>query len=286
MSVAGKAGAMSSDDDCAAAAAPPGSSLAYAMRVLPVAKRKTALAVHAFCREVCEVAREVADPGVASLKLGWWRTEIAAAFEARAQHPVMQALVPGIAAFSLPRSPFDAIIEGVAIDLERRTYSDLAELEGHCRTVAGNAWLLCAEICGYVDAATRDYARELGVALQLTSVIRKLGADVRRGRLYVPRDELARFGVDAHELLRGRAPPTFAALMAHLAAHTLSRYAAALAALPAADRRAQRPLLIMAALGKALLVEIERDGFRVLDHRLALAPALKAWIALKAAWTP
>ena len=284
MSVGGTAGAMTPEDYCAAKAAPPGSSLAYAMRVPPVAQRKAAVAVHAFCREVGEVAHEVADPGVARLKLGWWRTEIAAAFEARAQHPVTQALIPAIAAFGLPTAPFDEIIEGVAMDLERRAYSDLAELERHCRTVAGNAWLLCAEIFGYADAATRDYASALGVALQLTAVIRQLGADVRRGYLYVPQDELARFGVDAHELLRGHAPPTFTALVAHLVAHARNRYAGALAALPATDRRAQRPGLVMAALGKALLVEIERDGFRVLDRRLSLAPGLKAWVALKAAW--
>jgi len=284
MSVAGKTGAMSPDDYCAAKAAPPGSSLAYAMRVLPPVKRKAALAVHAFCREVGEVGREVADPGVARLKLGWWRAEVSAAFEGRPQHPVAHALAPAIGAFELPRELFDALIDGVTLDLERPLYPGFAELDEQCGRIAGSAWLLCAEICGHADAPPRDYAYELGIALQLTSIIRKLGADVRRGRLYVPQNELTRFGIEADELLRGHAPPTFAALMAHLAAHARRRYAGALAALPAADRRAQRPGLVMAALGKALLVEIERDGFRVLEHRLALAPALKAWIAFKAAW--
>jgi phytoene synthase len=275
---------MSPDEYCAAKAAPLGSSLSYALRVLPEAKRRPALAVHAFCREVREVAREVADPGVARVKLGWWRAEVAAAFEGSPHHPVAQALAPAIGAFGLPREPFEALIDGIAFDLERPLYAGFGELEEHCRRIAGSVWLLCAQICAHAGAPPRDYAYELGVALQLTAIIRKLGADVRQGRLYVPQSELARFGVEAHELLRSRAPPTFTALMAHLAGHARSRYAGALARLSAPDRRAQRPGLIMAALGKAVLVEIERDGFRVLDHRLALTPAVKAWIALKAAW--
>ena len=275
---------MSPDEYCAAKAAPPGSSLSYALRVLPEAKRGAALAVHALCREVGAVAREVVDPGVARVKLGWWRTEVAAAFEGSPHHPVTHALAPAIGAFGLSREPFEALIDGITLDLERPVYAGFAELEQHCRSIAGSVWLLCAQICAHVGAPPRDYAYELGIALQLTSIIRKLGADVRRGRLYIPQSELARFGVEPHELLRGAAPPPFAALMAHLAAHTRSRYAGALARLPAADRRAQRPGLIMVALGKAVLGEVERDGFRVLDHRLALTPALKAWIALKAAW--
>lgn len=275
---------MSPDEYCAAKAAPPGSSLSYALRVLPEAKRRAALAVHAFCREVGAVAREVADPGVARVKLGWWRAEVAAAFEGSAHHPVAHALAPAIGAFGLPREPFEELIDGITLDVERPVFADFAELERHCRSIAGSIWFLCAQICDRVGAPPRDFGYELGVALQLTSVIRKLGADVRRGRLYIPQSELARFGVEPHELLRCRAPPTFTALMAHLAAHTRGRYASAFARLPAADRRAQRPGFIMAALGKAVLGEIERDGFRVLDHRLALTPALKAWIALKAAW--
>ncbi len=273
---------MSPDEYCARKATPAGSSLYYAVRVLPPAKRQATVAVHAFCREVREVAREVADPRVARLKLDWWRAELDAAVSGRAQHPVAQALARALAAFKLPQTCLESVIDGVATDLERPAYPSFAALEEHCRSVAGNVWLMSAAIAGDGDAAMRPYARELGVALQLTSIIRDAGADVRRGRIYLPQDELVRFGVDANELMRRHAAAGFSALMAHQAGRARGRYASALAALPAADRRLQRPGLIVAAIGQALLTEIERDGFRVLDRRIALTPLAKVWIAWKA----
>ena len=275
---------MSPDEYCAAKAAPPGSSLAYAVAVLRSDRRAGMLAVHAFCREAGEVAREVADPAVARLKLGYWRTELAAAFDGKPQHPVTQALAPKVAAFRLPRALFDALLDGVAADLDRPVYASFAALEAHCAAVAGSVWRLSVEICGSRHATTHHFARELGIALQLTSFIRTLGADAPRGRVYVPQDELVRFGVEESSLMRRETTPALMALMAHQAERARSRYAAALAALPSSDRRAQRPGIIMAALGQALLSEIERDGFRVLDRRLALTPWLKAWIAWKASW--
>jgi phytoene synthase len=275
---------VSPDDYCAAKAAPPGSSLAYAVAVLQGERRAAMLAVHAFCREVSDVAREVADPAVARLKLGYWRTELTAAFDGKPQHPVTQALAPKIAAFGLPHTIFDALLDGVAADFDGPLYGSFAALEAHCRAVAGSVWHLSAEICGGCDPAAQDFARELGIALQLTSFIRTLGADAPRGRIYVPRDELVRFGVETSSLMRRETTPALIALLAHQAARARRRYATALAALPRSKRRAQRPGIIMAALGQTLLSEIERDGFRVLDRRIALAPWLKAWIAWKASW--
>jgi 15-cis-phytoene synthase len=276
---------MSPDEYCAARAAPTGSSLHYAVRAQAPALRRATLAVHAFCREVREVAVEVADPGVARMKLAWWRSELSAAFGGRTQHPVAQALARTVADFGLPQGRFDAIIDSAAMDVERSEYADFAALEDYCRRGAGSVALLTAQISGCADAATADCARELGVALRLTSIIRDLGRDLRRGLRYLPRDELGASGIAIENLARREVAPGFAALMTHQAGRAHGVYMRARAALPAADRRAQRPLIILAALGEALLAEIERDGFRVLDQRIALTPLAKAWIAWKTSWT-
>ncbi|HUH92996.1 MAG TPA: presqualene diphosphate synthase HpnD [Casimicrobiaceae bacterium] len=276
---------MTPDEYCARKALAPGSSLYYAARVLPADRRRALVALQAFCREVAEVAREVADPGVARLKLAWWATEIDATFGGRPQHPVAQALVPALRAFDLPQAPFHAVIEGAIADCEHRAYPSFATLEAHCRAIAGNVWELSAAICGYRDTATPASVGELGVGLRLAGIVLSVGADAGRGRLYVPEDELARFGVDANALLLRRREPGFAPLMAQQAARARERCATAVAALPAIDRKAQRPALIMAALAAALLEEVRRDGFRVLDRRVALTPLAKAWIAWKASRT-
>jgi len=275
---------VSPDDYCGGKAAPVGSSLYYAVQVLRPPRRRAVIAVHALCRELADVVREIADPGVADLKLGWWRAEIEAAFAGRPQHPVAQALAPVVASFELSRERFDALVDAAAADFDQRSYPDFGSLERHCLSLAGGLWSLSADIMGCSESATRGYALELGVALRLVAIIRDLGADTRRGRVYVPQDELARFGVDARELLRAQLPPGFTALMQHQAARARSRGAGALARLPRADRRAQRTGIIMAAIGEALLEEIERDGFRVLDRRIGLTPAAKAWIAWKKSW--
>jgi 15-cis-phytoene synthase len=269
---------------CAQKATPAGSSLYYAVRVLPRAERQALVAVHAFRREIDDVAHEVADPSVARLKLGWWRTEVDAAFGGRPQHPVAQALAGAVSVFDLARARFHAVIDGALADLEQQVYLDAAALEEACRNVCGNIWLLCAEVMSAGDAATRDYGCDLGVALRLTAFIQSMGAELRRGRVPVPHDDLQRFGIAPNDLLRRQSSPGFVALMAHQVARARNRYASALAALPPASRRAQRTGLIMAALGQALLDEIERDGFRVLDRRTALTPAAKAWIAWKTSW--
>jgi phytoene synthase len=275
---------VTSDEYCARRAAPAGSSLAYATRVLPAAQRRAMIALHAFCREVAGVAREVTDPQVARLKLGWWRTEVDAAFAGRPQHPVARAIAPALSAFALPRAAFQAVIDGAVADCEHPTHRSFATVEAHCRAIAGNVWELAAAVCGYRDPATPASVRELGVGLRLTGIARDLGADVRRSRLYVPEDELARFGVPPQALLQRGRLPGFPALMGHQAARARERCANALAALPAIDRKPQRPAIIMAAVAAALLDEIERDGFRVLERRIALAPLAKAWIAWKVSW--
>jgi phytoene synthase len=275
---------MTPDEYCAQKAAQSGSSFYYSFRFLPPDQRSAITALYAFCREVDDVVDEVSDPGVARVKLGWWRTEVSATFDGRAHHPVALALTPAVATFNLPQEHFQTVIDGMAMDLELSRYPDFATLERYCHCVAGVVGLLSAEIFGYSDPATRDYARNLGVAFQLTNIIRDVGEDAQRGRIYLPEDELLRFGVEPKDLLARRVSVGFKALMAHQVERARSFYARARAALPPADRRAQRPGLIAGAIYQALLAEIERDDFRVLERRIALTPLLKAWIAWKTSW--
>ena len=261
------------------------SSFAASFRVLPGPRRRAVTAVYAFCREVDDVVDEVSDPALARLKLAWWRAEIAAAYDGSPQHPVTQALKSVVGEYALPREHFNAVIDGMAMDLDQNRYVDFAMLEGYCHRVAGVVGLLSAEIFGYEDPATRDYARDLGIAFQLTNIIRDVGEDSRRGRIYIPQDELKRFGVSVADILARRASAGFGSLMAFQVARARQRYQQALAELPARDRRAQRPGLIMAAIYRSLLDEIERDAHRVLDRRIALTPLAKAWIAWKTSWS-
>jgi phytoene synthase len=272
---------MTPDEYCRQRAASSGSSFYYSFLFLPEERRRAITALYAFCREVDDVVDEVADRDVASAKLAWWRNEIRGAFEGSPQHPVARALQPVVAAFRLPQSHFQAVIDGMAMDLERDRYADFAELERYCHHVAGVVGLMSAEIFGYRDARTRDYAHDLGIAFQLTNIIRDVGEDARRGRIYLPEREFAAHGVTAAALLRREGGARFGAVMAEQVARARSWYRRALGALPAVDRRAQRPGLVMAAIYQALLDEIERDGYRVLDRRIALTPLRKLWIAWK-----
>lgn len=274
---------MTPDEYCQQKAAQSGSSFYYGFLFLPPDRRRAITALYAFCREVDDVVDEVIDPDIARTKLAWWRQEIAAAFAGTAQHPVAQALQPVIALFRLPQEQLQTVIDGMAMDLERNRYVDFADLERYCHRVAGVVGQMSAEIFGSTDPATQGYAHDLGIAFQLTNIIRDVGEDARRGRIYLPQDELARFDVTPSMLLKHEAPPTFRALMAFQVARAREWYERALGVLPAKDRAAQRPGLIMAAIYRTLLDEIERDDYRVLNQRIALTPLRKFWIAWKTA---
>jgi len=271
------------DEYCQQRTARSGTSFYYSFLFLPPERRRAITALYAFCREVDDVVDEVSDPALARTKLAWWRREIDAVYTGSPQHPVALALRPVVATYRLPREHFQTVIDGMAMDLDCSRYLDFVELERYCHCVAGVVGLLSAEIFGYADPATRQYARDLGIAFQLTNIIRDVGEDARRGRIYLPQDELAHHGVTAASLLRHESTPALTALMAEQVARARSWHARAMATLPAADRRAQRPGLIMAAIYRALLDEIERDGYRVLHHRIALTPLRKLWIALTTA---
>lgn len=275
---------MTADEYCAQKVARSGSSFYYSFRLLPSERRAGISALYAYCREVDDIVDEVSDPDVARVKLAWWRTQIDAIYAGTPQHPVAVALNDAVARYGLQQAHLQTVIDGMQMDLDQVRYVDFAELETYCDRVAGVVGLMSAEIFGYEDPATRDYARKLGIAFQLTNIIRDVGEDARRGRIYLPQDDLARFGVAPSDVLRAQASPAFVELMRFEAERASTWYDAALAALPARDRRAQRAGLAMAAIYRTLLDEIARDGYRVLDRRIALTPLRKLWIATRAAW--
>jgi phytoene synthase len=270
---------MTPDEYCQQKAASSGSSFYYSFLFLPSERRRAITALYAFCREVDDVVDEAQEPQIAAAKLAWWRAEVANLFAGNPQHPVTKALAVFKDAFSIKQERLNEIIDGMEMDLTQTRYLDWTGLERYCYRVAGVVGLLAAGIFGYRDARTLEYARSLGIAFQLTNIIRDVGEDARKNRIYVPIADMQQFGVPAADILNSRQTPEFEKLMAFEAARARSHYEHAMRALPREDRRAQRPGLVMAAIYRTLLDEIERDGFRVLAQRTSLTPLRKFWIA-------
>jgi 15-cis-phytoene synthase len=266
-------------------AASSGSSFYYAFLFLPPPRRAAITAFYAFCREVDDVVDEVADPSVAAVKLQWWRTEVAQAFAGQPSHPVTQALMPLAPQFGITAAHLKAVIEGCQTDLDQTRFLDYPALQRYCHLVAGVVGEVAANIFGRTQDATVQYAHKLGLAMQLTNIIRDVGDDARRGRIYLPMSELQRFEVKAHELLKREAPwgysDRFLALMRFQAERAHATYDEALALLPEADRVAQKPGLMMANIYRTLLREIESQDFAVLHQRTSLTPLRKLWIAAR-----
>ena len=269
-------------------AAASGSSFYYAFLFLPPPRRAAITAFYAFCREVDDVVDETSDAGVAAAKLAWWRQEVQSAFAGRPSHPVMKALMPLAADFDIQPSHLLAVIEGCQIDLQQTRFLDYAGLQRYCHLVAGVVGEVAANIFGRTEAGTVQYAHRLGLAMQLTNIIRDVGDDARRGRIYLPMSELQQFDVQAQEILKRDSPwgysDRFEALMRFQAERAHRLYDEAFALLPEADRRAQKPGLMMANIYRTLLREIEADGFRVLHQRTSLTPLRKLWIAWRTHW--
>lgn len=270
---------MNPHDYCQQKAAQSGSSFYYSFLFLPPERRRAIMALYAFCREVDDVVDECQDPSLAQSKLDWWRSEVARLDGGSPSHPVTQALQEVRQQFSLPEAQLLEIIDGMQMDLQQTRYLDFKSLQLYCYRVASVVGLLAAEIFGYQDRQTLKYAHDLGIAFQLTNIIRDVGEDARRGRIYLPVDELQRFNVPARAILDGEHSENFQALMRFQAERARQYYAQAFAQLPAIDRKAQRPGLVMAAIYRTLLDEIERDGFLVLDRRTSLTPLRKLWLA-------
>ena len=269
---------------CQDRAAASGSSFYYSFMFLPAARRRAITALYAFCREVDDVVDECTDPGVARTKLAWWREEVTRLYDGKPQHPVTRALADVIAPHGITQDQLLTVIDGMAMDLEYNRYPDFDTLKLYCHRVAGVVGLMSARIFGYTDPRTLDYAESLGLAFQLTNIIRDVGEDARRNRVYLPLDELAKFGLDASQIVHGGDSEAFRQLMALQVGRALAAYDEAFTHLPAQDRKAQLPGIIMAAIYRALLEEIRADGCRVLTHRTTLTPLRKLWIAWRT-WT-
>lgn len=262
-------------------AAASGSSFYYAFLFLPPPRRAAITAFYAFCREVDDVVDEVSDAGVAATKLAWWHREVDQAYRGQAQHPVLQALMPLVPDFGIEAAQLHAIIEGCEMDLRQSRYLDYAGLQGYCHLVAGVVGEVSARIFGQNQQQTTAYAHTLGLAFQLTNIIRDVGEDALRGRIYLPVNELQRFEVKAHEILQRVDSPRFQALMAFQCERALALYDEALLRLPDSDRRTQKPGLMMASIYRTLLHEIRAAGFPVLRERVSLTPLRKLWLAWK-----
>lgn len=271
---------MTPEQYCQNKTAESGSSFYYSFKFLSHERRLAITALYAFCREVDDVVDECSNEDVARTTLNWWRGQVADIYNGNPQHPVAQALVPVVKKFNLPQEHLLEIIDGMEMDLKQHQYADFKSLQLYCYRVASVVGLLAAEIFGYTDRKTLKYAHDLGIALQLTNIIRDVGEDARRGRIYLPQDEMAQFGVHTNDILDIRETPAFQKLMQFQVTRAQNYYDQALSELPAADRQSQRTGLIMAAIYRATLNEVVHTGCHVLTERVSLTPLRKLWIAL------
>ncbi|MFZ6844734.1 presqualene diphosphate synthase HpnD [Undibacterium sp. RuTC16W] len=272
---------MSPDEYCQQKAAQSGSSFYYSFLFLPQERRLAITALYAFCREVDDVVDESTDDTVARSKLNWWRGEIKAMLANSPTHPVTKALLPHMTRFALDGAHLQAIIDGMEMDLNQTRYLDFIALQKYCWHVAGVVGILSASIFGITNPQTKEFAEKLGLAFQMTNIIRDVGEDARKGRIYLPVNELQQYKVTVADILNARHSPEFVALMQFQYERAQRLYDEAFALLPAEDRKAQRTGLIMAAIYRALLVEIQHDGFHVLNQRISLTPIRKLWLAWK-----
>jgi 15-cis-phytoene synthase len=260
----------------------------YSFLVLPAEKRSAIVSVWDFCRAVDDAVDEAA-PGDAARQAGLWRREVALCFDGGLPStPQGRALQPLVTRFHLPRHAFDALVEGVEMDIGSARYETFADLYEYCIRVASAVGLMCLEIFGYEDAKARQYATDLGVALQLTNILRDVPEDLARGRVYIPQEDLRRFGVSEEDLRReakaaGRGVQSAAvrAVLRHQAERAREYYARAAASLPAGDARRLVAAQIMGAIYFAILLEIERRGYDVFSERVRLPRPRRALIALR-----
>ncbi len=271
---------MSPQEYCQQKAAASGSSFYYSFMFLSQPKREAITALYAFCREVDDIADECSDLQTAQIKLNWWRAEIDNLYGHQPQHPVSKALAPAVETFGLSKEHFQEIIDGMQMDLEQNRYQDFKQLQLYCYRVASVVGLLSAAIFGYSNRNTLKYAHDLGMAFQLTNITRDVGEDARRNRIYLPLEELERFGVSENDILQGNETEQVRKLLEFQIERAESFYDRALNALPQEDRKAQRTGLIMAAIYRTLLREILADGpQKVLNSKTSLTPLRKLWLA-------
>lgn len=267
---------------CQQKTAESGSSFYYSFMFLPKQKREAITALYAFCREVDDIADECTDFNIAQTKLNWWRTEIESLYQDKPQHPVSKALLAPITTYQLNAEHFIEIIDGMEMDLKFNRYEDFKQLQLYCYRVASVVGLLSAQIFGFNNRKTLKFAHDLGLAFQLTNIVRDVGEDARRGRIYLPLDELAKFKVTEDDILYSRESIAVKNLLNHQIERAESYYDRALRELPAEDRGNQRVGLMMAAIYRTLLREIKVDGAeKVLNSRTSLGALRKIYLALQ-----
>jgi 15-cis-phytoene synthase len=267
---------------CKQKAAQSGSSFTVSFIFLPKDKREAMTALYAFCREVDDVVDECSDYNVAQVKLNWWKSEIANLYANVPQHPVSKALQPAVVQFHLAQEHFLEIIDGMEMDIKFNRYEDFKQLQLYCYRVASCVGLLAAQIFGFKNRKTLKYAHDLGMAFQLTNIIRDVGEDARRGRIYLPLDELKKAKVTEEDILKGSETAEVKELMEYQIERAESFYDKALRELPPEDAKLQRAGLMMAAIYRTLLREIKTDGAeKVLNHKIAIPPFRKLILATK-----
>jgi phytoene synthase len=261
-------------------------SFYYSFLVLPPRKRSAIIAVWDFCRAVDDAVDEAPEGAIALTRLSLWRDELAACYAVGEdpKTPQGRALRPHIDQFNLPRRPFEDLIDGVEMDLAHVSYQTFAELADYCRRVASAVGLVCVEIFGYRDPSARAYAVDLGMALQLTNIIRDVPADLRKGRVYLPAEDLARFHVTEDDLRAGQLTPAVRGLMRFECERARFYYTKAASTLPPADRRSLLAAEIMGAIYFEILRRIERSGYDVFSRRIRVPRPLRALIAIRL-WT-
>lgn len=271
------------DEYCAQKAAPPGSSAYYALRQAPAARQPFLTALFALRRELEETVKDVRDPTIGRTKLAWWQKEMAALAGGQPSHPVSHALAAHCVDIGAEAPMMRSLIAGFEMDLDQARYLDFPNLMRYMERVGGAFAGAVARATASAPQRADEWAPAVGTALMLAQFVQELGNDARHGRIYLPIDELQRYGVTAADIVNRKYSPAFSELMRFQTQRARESLQAALAGVPAVERATQRTLRAQAAMAVALLDEIERDQFHVLHQRIALTPIRKLWIAWRAA---
>jgi phytoene synthase len=274
---------MNADQYCQQKSMQSGSSFYYSFLFLPAEQRKAIQALYAFCRVVDDIVDDCTEPAVAAQKLAWWHDEIDRVFLEKPEHPIGVALLKAKNRFDLQRPLFKEILQGMQMDLHHHAYETFDDLRLYCHCVASATGVLSAQIFGFSDPQTIEYAKKLGIAFQLVNIIRDVGEDAKRGRIYLPHQELEQFGVKTTDIFKTHYSDAFKQLMIFQTQRARNYYTQALALLPSVDRQPQSAGLMMGAIYFTLLDEIEKSDFQVLHQKICLTPLRKLWVAWKTA---
>ncbi|RDU99152.1 presqualene diphosphate synthase HpnD [Trinickia dinghuensis] len=271
------------DEYCAQKAAPAGSSAYYALRQAPMARQPYLTALFALRRELEETVKDTSDPTIGRTKLAWWQKETAALAAGQPTHPVSHALAAHCGDIEAEAPMLRTLVAGFEMDLDQARYLDFANLTRYIERVGGAFAGAIARATAREPRHADAWAGALGNGLMLAQFVQDLGNDARYGRIYLPIDELQRYGVTAAEIINRKYGSAFSELMRFQTNRARETLQAAQAGIPATERATQRTLRAQTAMALALLDEIERDNFQVLHQRIALTPIRKLWIAWRAA---